>query len=82
MHEHLSRGGGIGRRKGLKIPRGKPRTGSIPVLGTTPPRSGEFIPPPPHHSFFPSGLRVTTFAAMIHGRGWTRYRGPGGGPGR
>ena len=29
-----SRGGGIGRRKGLKIPRGKPRAGSIPALGT------------------------------------------------
>ena len=29
------RGGGTGRRKGLKIPRRKLRTGSIPVLGTT-----------------------------------------------
>src|SRR5690606_41543751 len=28
-------GGEIGRRKGLKIPRGKLRTGSIPVPGTT-----------------------------------------------
>ena len=28
-------GGEIGRRKGLKIPRGKPRTGSIPVPGTS-----------------------------------------------
>ncbi len=27
-------GGGIGRRKGLKIPRGKPRAGSIPAPGT------------------------------------------------
>ena len=30
-----SPGGGIGRRKGLKIPRGKPRAGLIPALGTT-----------------------------------------------
>ena len=29
-----SRGGGIGRHKGLKIPRGKPRAGSSPALGT------------------------------------------------
>jgi Surface-adhesin protein E len=29
------RSGGIGRRKGLKIPRGQPHTGSIPVSGTT-----------------------------------------------
>ena len=28
-------GGEIGRRKGLKIPRGKPRAGSTPALGTT-----------------------------------------------
>ena len=28
-------GGEIGRRKGLKIPRGQPRAGSIPALGTT-----------------------------------------------
>ena len=26
-------GGGIGRRKGLKIPRGQPRAGSTPALG-------------------------------------------------
>ena len=30
-----SRHGGIGRHKGLKIPRRKTRTGSIPVAGTT-----------------------------------------------
>ena len=30
----LSRGGGIGRHKGLKIPRGEPRAGSSPALGT------------------------------------------------
>ena len=29
----LCRCGGIGRRKGLKIPRGQPRTGSSPVTG-------------------------------------------------
>ena len=29
-----SPGGEIGRRKGLKIPRGKPRAGSIPAPGT------------------------------------------------
>ena len=29
-----SRHGGIGRHKGLKIPRRKTRTGSIPVAGT------------------------------------------------
>ena len=28
-------GGGIGRRKGLKIPRGQPRAGSSPAPGTT-----------------------------------------------
>ena len=28
-----SPGGGIGRRKGLKIPRGQPRAGSTPALG-------------------------------------------------
>ena len=31
---HISRCGGIGRHKGLKIPRSKIRTGSIPVSGT------------------------------------------------
>ena len=30
----VCRGGGIGRHKGLKIPRGKPRAGSSPALGT------------------------------------------------
>ena len=30
----ICRCGGIGRRKGLKIPRGQPRTGSSPVTGT------------------------------------------------
>ena len=30
----MRRGGGTGRRRGLKIPRSKDRTGSIPVLGT------------------------------------------------
>ena len=30
----LSRCGGIGRRKGLKIPRGQLRTGSSPVIGS------------------------------------------------
>ena len=30
----LRRCGGIGRRKGLKIPRSKERTGSSPVSGT------------------------------------------------
>ena len=29
----ISPGGGIGRRKGLKIPRGQPRAGSTPALG-------------------------------------------------
>ena len=29
-----SPGGEIGRHKGLKIPRGKPRAGSSPALGT------------------------------------------------
>ena len=29
----VSPGGGIGRRKGLKIPRGQPRAGSTPALG-------------------------------------------------
>ena len=28
-----SPGGGIGRRKGLKIPRGQPHAGSTPALG-------------------------------------------------
>ena len=32
--DKLSRSGGIGRRKGLKIPRGRPRTGLSPVFGT------------------------------------------------
>ncbi len=31
--KYLCRRGGIGRRKGLKIPRGQPRTGSSPVAG-------------------------------------------------
>ena len=30
----ICRRGGIGRHKGLKIPRNKPRTGSSPVAGT------------------------------------------------
>ena len=30
----LCPGGGIGRHKGFKIPRGKPRAGSSPALGT------------------------------------------------
>ena len=30
---YFSPGGGIGRRKGLKIPRGQPRAGSTPALG-------------------------------------------------
>ena len=30
-----SPGGGIGRRKGLKIPRGQPRAGSTPAASTT-----------------------------------------------
>ncbi len=34
MYKVLSRGGGIGRRTGLKILRGNTRTGSSPVLGT------------------------------------------------
>ena len=33
---HTCRHGGIGRHKGLKIPRSKIRTGSIPVAGTKP----------------------------------------------
>ncbi len=32
---HLCLGGGTGRRKGLKIPRGSPRAGSSPAPGTT-----------------------------------------------
>ena len=31
---HIGPGGGIGRRKGLKIPRERSRAGSIPALGT------------------------------------------------
>jgi hypothetical protein len=35
FRENIScRSGGIGRRKGLKIPRGKPRAGSSPAFGT------------------------------------------------
>ena len=34
LHKCGCRGGGIGRRKGLKILRGNSRTGSSPVLGT------------------------------------------------
>ena len=33
-HTFLSRSGEIGRRTGLKIPRGKTRAGSIPASGT------------------------------------------------
>ncbi len=33
MFDYHSPGGGIGRRKGLKIPRGQPRAGSTPALG-------------------------------------------------
>ena len=32
--KHISRNGGIGRRKGLKIPRWKHRIGSTPIFGT------------------------------------------------
>ena len=34
LYNQACRSGGIGRRKGLKIPRGQPRTGSSPVFGT------------------------------------------------
>ena len=43
-------GGEIGRRKGLKIPRGQPRAGSIPALGTT---------------FFSAGPRIRTVLACL-----------------
>ena len=33
VFDYHSPGGGIGRRKGLKIPRGQPRAGSTPALG-------------------------------------------------
>ena len=32
--KHISRNGGIGRRKGLKIPRWQHRIGSTPITGT------------------------------------------------
>ena len=32
--QNICRCGGIGRRKGLKIPRGRPRIGSSPISGT------------------------------------------------
>ena len=32
--KHISRNGGIGRRKGLKIPRWQHRIGSTPIFGT------------------------------------------------
>ncbi len=35
MSKHFSRCGGTGRHKGLKIPRGRLRTGSNPVIGTS-----------------------------------------------
>ena len=52
----LSRCGGIGRRKGLKIPRWQQRTGSSPVTGTKPEKS---------EPSFPNRKRVRIFCLYL-----------------
>lgn len=63
----VCRHGGIGRRKGLKIPRGQPRTGSSPVAGIKDSVKGTLSQLAAGGSSFlfsPGGIPVTAFVLV------------------
>ena len=69
----LRRCGGIGRRKGLKIPRSKERTGSSPVSGTIKTHAKGAYKTPPRVSFsmqnrgkLPFSWQFTLFVVSSH----------------